>query len=181
MPFFLYFLLSFWSQLSVEEELIGPKSVRHKAIHGYRIFQAFAILFYRRKNSYCIEIYFSFYRRGKEWHKPTSSFFFACSHLPQWKVGWSRWQKADRNWCEEFLPGGRIRASYLARMGGPYHITRRHTRAIPLVAKNCVEYFFLNPALVWRCRWFRWARWSWWSFPSNLRFSKGTPFVRKRG
>ena len=63
---FLYFLLSFWSQLSVEEELIGPKSVRHKAIHGYRIFQAFASLFYRRKNSYCIEIYFSFYRRGKE-------------------------------------------------------------------------------------------------------------------
>ena len=42
---FLYFLLSFWSQLSVEEELIGPKFVRHKAKHGYRTFQAFASLF----------------------------------------------------------------------------------------------------------------------------------------
>ena len=55
---------------------------------------------------------------GTEWsykNPPTSSFFFACSHLPQWNVGLSRWQKADRKCCEAFLPGGRIRASYLAK------------------------------------------------------------------
>ena len=55
---------------------------------------------------------------GTEWsykNPPTSSFFFACSHLPQWNVGLSRWQKAERKCCEAFLPGGRIRASYLAK------------------------------------------------------------------
>ena len=69
--------------------------------------------------------------------------------------------------------------------GTKYHLSKYSILiSVPPVAENCIKYFFLNPSLVWRWRWFRWSRWSWWSFfwsffCRKLCASKPTPLGRK--